>query len=106
MVKQGDIIEVSFEPSVGDEERKTRPALVISSNSYNKYCKGFAIVCPISHANDFFLNIDLPDEIHTTGKVLCAHLRYFDIEARGYKYIESVPKDYMSYIEKIIRDIL
>lgn len=68
MVKQGDIILISFDPGVGHEQRKTRPALVVSTNTYHKYCKDFAIVCPISHANNFPLNIPLPNGLKTTGR--------------------------------------
>lgn len=33
MVKQGNIIMISFDPGVGHEQRMTRPALVVSTNS-------------------------------------------------------------------------
>ena len=35
MVKQGDIIKINFNPSVGHEEGKFRPALVVSNDDYN-----------------------------------------------------------------------
>ena len=103
MVKQGDIIIVDFDPSVGHEQQKTRPALVVSTNKYQKYCGHFAIVCPISHANDFPLNIPLPDGLKTTGKVLCGHLRYMDINARNYRYVESVDQAFLNYILQICK---
>lgn len=103
MVKQGDIILISFDPGVGHEQRKTRPALVVSTNTYNKYCKDFAIVCPISHANNFPLNIPLPNGLKTTGKVLCGHIRYLDISARNYQYIESVDQAFLNYILQICK---
>ncbi|MGI6055358.1 MAG: type II toxin-antitoxin system PemK/MazF family toxin [Bilifractor sp.] len=101
MVKQGDIILIDFDPSIGHEQKKMRPALVVSTNTYHKYCKDFAILCPISHANNFPLNIPLSSGLQTTGKVLCGHLRYMDINARTYQYIESVDRAFLHYILQI-----
>lgn len=43
-----DIIWIDFNPSKGKEIQKRRPALVISSDNYNKQT-GFVAVCPITH---------------------------------------------------------
>lgn len=43
-----DIIWIDFNPSKGKEIQKHRPALVISSDNYNKQT-GFVAVCPITH---------------------------------------------------------
>ena len=97
MVKQGDIILLDFDPVKGHEQRKTRPALVVSNSAYNSKCN-ITWVCPISHANDFPLHISLPEGLKTEGKVLCEHIRGMDIEARTYKYLESVPASFMAQI--------
>lgn len=106
MVKQGDIIYIDFSPTKGHEQNKTRPALVISSDNYNKVCGGLSIICPISHANDFPYHIDLPNNLKTSGKVLCQHIRTVDLNAREYKYVESVPKNYIDRIIKIVMTTL
>lgn len=103
MVKQGDIIMIDFNPSAGHEEGKYRPALIVSNDDYNSYCGGIYILCPISHAREFPLHIDLPDGLKTTGKVLCEHIKAFDIPARGYKYVESVPTDFMEEISDVLK---
>lgn len=103
MVKQGDIIKIDFNPSVGHEEAKYRPGLIVSNNEYNSYCGGIMLVCPISHAKDFPLHIDLPNGLKTDGKVLCEHVRALDVTARPYKYIESVPEDYIETISDILK---
>ena len=103
MVKQGDIIKISFDPSVGHEEAKYRPGLVVSNDDYNDYCGGVVLVCPISHAKDFPLHIDLPDGLLTDGKVLCEHIRALDVNARGYKYVESVPTEFVCKITEILK---
>ena len=46
-MKRGEIWLVSFEPSVGTEIRKTRPALIISNNISNDYYSKVTLL-PIS----------------------------------------------------------
>ena len=103
MVKQGDIVKIDFNPVLGHEQAKYRPALVISNDDYNRYCGGIVLVCPISHSNDFPLHIELPSELKTDGKVLCEHIRALDINARKYNYVETVSKKYMKKISDIIK---
>ncbi|MBD1226376.1 type II toxin-antitoxin system PemK/MazF family toxin [Xenorhabdus griffiniae] len=45
--KRNDIIFLDFEPVKGKENGKYRPALVLSSEEYNKKT-GLVIICPIS----------------------------------------------------------
>lgn len=97
MVKQGDIILLSFDPSKGHEQQKTRPALVVSNDAYNQK-SNIIWVCPISHSNDYPLHISLPEGLKTDGKVLCEHIRGMDIDSRTYKYLESVPVSFMARI--------
>ena len=106
MVKQGDIILINFNPVKGHEQGKQRPAIVVSSDKFNSVCGGLCIVCPISHANDFPLHIDLPDELKTDGKVLCQHVRTFDVIARGYKFIEKVPPEFAKRIVDTVKACL
>ncbi len=44
---QRDLVYITFNPSVGREIQKRRPALVISSDAFNLYT-GFVAVCPIT----------------------------------------------------------
>lgn len=103
MVKQGDIILIDFNPSIGHEESKYRPGLVVSNDDYNSYCGGIVLVCPISHTKDFPLHIDLPNGLNTNGKVLCEHIRALDVNARTYKYVESVPNEFIEEISDILK---
>lgn len=52
-IKQGDMLWIDFSPSTGEEMRGVHPAVVVSSNEYNRKT-AYIIVCPItSHGNDF-----------------------------------------------------
>lgn len=103
MVKQGDIILIDFNPSMGHEEGKYRPGLVVSNDDFNSYCGGMALICPISHAKNFPLHIDLPDGLNTNGKVLCEHIRSLDVNARTYKYVETVPDEFIRDISDVLK---
>ncbi|MGD0509113.1 MAG: type II toxin-antitoxin system PemK/MazF family toxin, partial [Terriglobales bacterium] len=43
----GDIIFLDFDPQVGHEQAKRRPALVLTDQRYNR-ASGLAIVCPLT----------------------------------------------------------
>jgi mRNA interferase MazF len=102
MVNQGDIILLSFDPTIGHEQAKSRPALVLSNDFFNKNTQ-LAIMCPISHAKPFPMHIELPSGLKTTGYVLCEHIRSMDIDARGYKVLEKVDADFLHKIIKICK---
>lgn len=104
MVKQGDIIFINLDPSLGHEQKKSRPALVVSNTKYNKHCNGMVIICPISHSkNNFPLHVTLPEGLKTDGKVLCEHVRSVDLNARRYRIIESVNDDFLQLIISYIK---
>lgn len=102
MVKQGDIVKVNFNPQQGHEQAGYRPALVISNDDFNARTR-LAIVCPITNTrNSFPLHIPLPENLSTTGVVLCEHVRTLDLNARQYNYIETVSTQFLRGIIDII----
>ena len=101
MVKQGDIIKVSFDPNTGHEQAGYRPALVISNNEFIKRTK-LAIVCPITNTdNRFPLHVPLDSRTSTTGVVLCEHMRTLDLTSRKNKFVEKVPSDILKCVTDI-----
>ena len=81
MVKQGDIIKVSFDPNSGHEQAGYRPALVVSNNEFIKRTK-LAMVCPITNTDNHFpLHVPLDARTKTTGVVLCEHVRTLDLHS-------------------------
>lgn len=103
MVKQGDIIMIDFNPALGHEEQKYRPGLVVSNDDYNSYCGGIVLICPISHSKEFPLHIDLPKGLKTDGKVLCEHIRALDVNARPYKFVETVSSSFIETISDVLK---
>ena len=43
----GDIVRMDFDPQVGREQAKRRPALVLTDQRYNR-ASGLAVVCPLT----------------------------------------------------------
>jgi len=88
--EQGDIVEVDFDPTLGHEPQKERPALVVSSSEFNA-ATSMTIVCPItSQANGFFLHEPLPSGCKVQGEVVMEQVRALDLEARPAKRIEGL----------------
>jgi len=88
--EQGDIVEVNFDPTLGHEPQKKRPALVVSTNRFND-ATSMTIVCPIaSQTNGFFLHERLPQGLPIQGAVVMEQARAIDLEARGAEKICSL----------------
>lgn len=106
MVKQGDIVKVNLDPQLGHEQAGDRPALIISNDDFNIRTK-LAVVCPITNTrNNFPLHIPLPDDLTTTGVVLCEHIRTLDLNVRPYNFIERISTEFLqSVIDVIIAEV-
>ena len=88
--EQGDIIEVDFDPTLGHEPQKRRPALVVSRSEFNN-ATSMTIVCPItSQQNMFFLHEPLPRDIPIHGEVVMEQVRVVDLEARHAKKVGTL----------------
>lgn len=92
-VKQGDIVWIDFDPSVGNEIRKRRPGLVISADLFNS-TTGFAVVVPIkSRPGTNPLEITLPAGMQTSGSLQTHQLRSMYLAPRNPKLIEKAPDE-------------
>lgn len=104
MIHQGDIILVDLNPVKGHEEGKKRPVLVVSNDDFIKFTRNLVKLVPISSTkNDFPLHIPLPKSLKTKGVVLTQHERTVNINARGYRFIEKVPDDFLNKVITILK---
>lgn len=102
-LSQGDVILVSFDPSVGHEQKGYRPALIVSSQRINRLTNGVVKVVPISTThNDFPLHIPLPSGMKTTGKALLQQETTLDLNSRGFKFAEKAPKEFVSKVVEVL----
>lgn len=94
---RGDIVLVNLEPVVGREMKGVaRPALVLSKKLFNRL--GDVLVAPITQGGDFSRYAGFAVSLtgsgcKTQGVALINKIRMLDLEARGAKKIESVPKE-------------
>ena len=103
MVKQGDIIWLTFDPQAGHEQSGRRPAIVISNGSFSQITTKFAMVCPITKTDKSFpFHVRLDERTKTEGVILCDQAKIFDITARNCEFIEHVPKDIISDVVDIV----
>jgi len=105
VISQGSILLLDFDPHIGHEQGGKRPALVVSSDTFNSL-GGMVLVCPItSKDKNHPLDIRLDDRTRTKGVVLCRQIRCLDINNRGFSYIEIIPDDILEEIKDIVKGL-
>ena len=78
----GDIVWINFDPQVGREQAKRRPALVITDESYNR-ASGLVIVCALTSRRKSY-PFELPVVLgKVEGAVLVDHIKSFDWMGRN-----------------------
>ncbi|MCL2405182.1 MAG: type II toxin-antitoxin system PemK/MazF family toxin [Defluviitaleaceae bacterium] len=103
MVRQGSIIKINFDPSVGSEQAGYRPAVVISNNFVISKTN-IITICPITtKQGKTALNVMLDDRTTTQGVVLCAHNKAVDMKKRPYVIVEQLPQD---KLEEVVDTII
>lgn len=104
--EQGDIVYMDFDPQAGHEQRGRRPALVVSSDLFNRV-NSLTMVCPITHADrgsPFHIRLD--DRTETDGVVMCDQVRMLDLNSRRAAFEEKAPDDVLAEAVDIIRGII
>jgi len=103
---RGDIFFVDFEPSVGAEIKKRRPALIISCNEANKHLRTVMVI-PFSSKTAnvypfevFVSSVDTGLEVDSKLKI--PQMRAVD-KARLKKYIGALDDDIIGEVEKAIK---
>ena len=98
------IVWLDFEPIKGKEIGKYRPALILSSKTYNKV-SGLVICCPISTSiRDARTEVPLPLTILEQPSVVVANLiQTLSWQERKIKYLAEI--DTQTFIEVLYRII-
>ncbi|MDL2264565.1 type II toxin-antitoxin system PemK/MazF family toxin [Synergistaceae bacterium OttesenSCG-928-I11] len=101
--KQGDIVRISFDPQAGHEQAGRRPAVVVSNDTFNRFAKTAAMVCPITNTDrDVPLHVKLDSRTSTTGVIMCDQAKILDLQKRGAEWIERAPDDIVFEVVDII----
>jgi len=94
--EQGDVIQVSFDPSLGHEPQKLRPAVVVSTTRSN-VVSSLTFVAPITSVdNGFPLHVKISSDIDVVGCVCVEQIRSFDLVARPCKLVGKLNEADMS----------
>ena len=103
--ERGQIWEIDFEPQVGREQMKRRPALVISPARFN--VRGIAILCPItSRQKNNELEVPLATDLTVKGTVMAWQPKSFDWKARKAKYLCVVDQYTLQTTQEILQALI
>ena len=101
-MNRGDVWWVNFEPSIGGEIRKKRPAIIISNNAANKFLNRVQVIPITSNTDRLF-----PSEAYVTvvgkkGKAMADQLATVS-KQRLSKRIGSISDDEMNMVVEAIK---
>src|SRR5689334_6458085 len=86
--RRGEIYWVNFEPAIGEETKKKRPALVVSNNIGNEISK-IIIVAPITSKIKSVYPFEVKVSIDgAQGKIMLNQCRAIDKSRLGEKIVE------------------
>ncbi|UJS21268.1 MAG: type II toxin-antitoxin system PemK/MazF family toxin [Candidatus Brocadia sp.] len=105
-MKRGDIYLVDFEPSVGAEIKKQRPALIISCNEANKHLKTVMAIpfsSKVERVFPFEVFVKKNDSrLDYDSKLKIPQMRAVD-KSRLKRYIGTLGNDILEQVENAIK---
>ena len=100
--KRGDVDWVALDPAHGTEIRKTRPAVILSNDSCNRY-GGRVVVVPVtSNVDSLYPGEALVVVKGTPGRVLGDQLRSID-KARLRSRVSRLTTEELHAVEEAVR---
>ena len=101
----GDIVVMDFDPRVGHEQGKRRPALVLTDQRYNQ-ASGLAVVCPLTSKRKPY-PFALPVRVdQVDGAVLVDQLKSLDWAARKTQFHSRADPGLISKVRQYIAVLL
>ena len=103
---QGDLIDVSFDPSIGHEPAKRRPGLVVSADDFN-IRSSMTFVAPITSTRNsypYHLPIEV-EEANVRGCVCVEQTRAMDLSARSCVKIGELGVNAMNEVLNLLGSI-
>ena len=101
-MRRGEVWWVNFDPSVGGEIKKLRPAVIVSNNAASNYLNRLQVVPLTSNIERVYPGEALVTINNRRGKALATQLTTVSKQRLGDKMGELSPRD-MSKIDKAIR---
>lgn len=102
---RGDIVWIDFNPTLGYEQNGRRPAIVLSSEKYNKL-SGRALFCPItSKVKGYVFEVSFVGK-NIKGSILTDQVRTMDFGKRNIVFVEKSSKEVFQAVEDRIKALL
>ena len=117
--RHGDIVWIDFNPQVGHEQARERPALVLSEELYNRRL-WLAIMCPITTSRKpYRVDLDVPipsgvkirnrnntEVFELTGVIQADHIKSLDWRVRGARLVDRAPTRIVGEVLDKVRVLL
>jgi mRNA interferase MazF len=101
----GDIVWMDFDPQIGREQARRRPALVLTDQGYNR-ASGLVVVCPLTSKRKTY-PFALPVAVDKVeGSVLVDHLKSMDWKARDAAFHSKAEPALLSRVRAYIAILL
>jgi mRNA interferase MazF len=101
----GDIVMLDFDPQVGREQAKRRPALLLTDQRYNR-ASGLAVVCPLTSKRKPY-PFALPIAVDgVEGAVLVDQLKSLDWLGRNAQFHSKAEPAMVSKVRQYIAVLL
>ena len=104
--ERGDLIVLDFDPQIGHEQTKRRPALVLSPAAFND-ALGLAFVAPITtKPRGHAFEVPLPSGGRVNGVVMVHQTKSLDWAARKARPAGSVSPEILAQAGEILKVVL
>ena len=101
----GDIIFLDFDPQIGREQAKRRPALVLTDIRYNR-ASGLAVVCPLTSKRKPY-PFALPANVGSVaGAILVDQLKSLDWAGRHAEFHSKAAPGMLATVRRYIAVLL
>ncbi len=104
--RQGQLLKLDLDPTIGHEQKGFRPVLVVSAALFNKHT-GFCWIVPITTPQKGLPNeIRLPEGLPIYGTLLLSQLRSIDWRARPFTVAGVVPAAFLEDVNARLTAVL
>ena len=106
--KKGEIYLVNFDPTIGHETKKKRPAIIISNNIHNQYSPLITVTPLSSNINKVYpFEVYIPKGsagLNKNSKIMIIQLRSVDKKRLINKIGDIEDKEILNKINKVISE--
>ncbi len=100
--KRGDVWWVNFNPSVGSEIKKKRPAIVLSNDSANKYLNRVQVVPLTSNIDRVYPSECILTVKKQTCKAMADQIKTVSID-RMHKRVSKISTGELQAVEQVVK---